>query len=435
MLELQGHQAHSHGHSLVEAARQFAVGRAFVPPRFPRGGRALALGGLCVLQFVVLQGCAASGKDGVRRERVNSQAARGASTAPRARTFPPVPAGLDMESEYGELSDDPGSSEPQGRRGEGSADQAEQDPKRAAQEPGKNPSPQDPASRPFGEGNLGPDILLPPSVTDPDTPVATVAGHVLRKSHVYDRMLVADQELALRFVDLLVLDVLLAEHAKEFAISLEQDALHDLVARDEELLRTRVEVELETTLELYVAETFGLKLQTWRRIQRLRLARQLYTSYVIRFLALQQDRVEVRTIAHRDPELLEALAKDIRAGADFATLARRHSEDPSSRDGGRLPPFGRGFAHPVAQVAFELDPGQLSAVMAGEPDAAGLVRHHLVYCLRVMPGREVPFEEVREAIRDELETRPLTEFELQAYLLRWRERSVGPTLEKTGRSG
>ncbi len=52
------------------------------------------------------------------------------------------------------------------------------------------------------------------------------------------------------------------------------------------------------------------------------------------------------------------------AGADFAALAMKESEDGSAERGGDLGPVGRGmFAVPYEAAAFSLKPGELSAVV------------------------------------------------------------------------
>ena len=60
----------------------------------------------------------------------------------------------------------------------------------------------------------------------------------------------------------------------------------------------------------------------------------------------------------------EVLAK-LRAGGDFAALAKEHSTDPSNKDrGGDLGWFGRGMmVKPFEEAAFALKPGELSGVV------------------------------------------------------------------------
>ncbi len=62
-------------------------------------------------------------------------------------------------------------------------------------------------------------------------------------------------------------------------------------------------------------------------------------------------------------ELARKLAKEAKAkGADFAALAREHSDDAdSAAKGGQLPRFARGMLHwRFEQIAFALRPGQVS---------------------------------------------------------------------------
>lgn len=55
------------------------------------------------------------------------------------------------------------------------------------------------------------------------------------------------------------------------------------------------------------------------------------------------------------------------AGADFAALAMKESEDSSAERGGDLGPVGRGmFATPYEAAAFALKPGELSAVVESD---------------------------------------------------------------------
>ena len=54
------------------------------------------------------------------------------------------------------------------------------------------------------------------------------------------------------------------------------------------------------------------------------------------------------------------IAKQLKAGANFADLAKKYSEDPgSAKDGGLLPPITRGRTVPeFEQAAFSTAPGQ-----------------------------------------------------------------------------
>ena len=95
-----------------------------------------------------------------------------------------------------------------------------------------------------------------------------------------------------------------------------------------------------------------------------------------------------------EAELREVRAKIV-GGADFAELARLHSECPDR--GGDLGVFGKGqMVEPFERVVFLLEPGQVSDVFETE---FGL---HIAQVAERLPAGPVPLEEVREKIVEHL---------------------------------
>lgn len=278
-----------------------------------------------------------------------------------------------------------------------------------------------PVVAPRLDPQLGPELLLPDPTGD-DAEVARVGDLVLRRSHAFARLLTASPKVALSAVDLLVFDALVAQHAREFGIQVAESRVAELAAAEESALRRQLAEEQQGRVDFaaYLYRVFGMAEADWRQALRLRSAQRLYQGYVLRYLALREDRAQVRFLVHADAALCREVATKVRAGADFATLAGKHSEDPSRRDGGLLPPFGRAFQHPVAKVAFELARGGVS-----EPFEASWgdgKRWFVVYCLDRMPGRDVPFAAVAAEIDAGLAAAPITPLETTAYTLRWRGR-------------
>ena len=93
----------------------------------------------------------------------------------------------------------------------------------------------------------------------------------------------------------------------------------------------------------------------------------------------------------------ERLRAEIAAGAEFAAVARRGSEDVTAAQGGAIGWVRPGqLVAPVDALAFSLAPGQLSPVVASP------LGYHLLLVEERIDGGVVPFEAVRELLFQEL---------------------------------
>ncbi len=101
----------------------------------------------------------------------------------------------------------------------------------------------------------------------------------------------------------------------------------------------------------------------------------------------------------------EAAVRKLKAGADFAALAKAESDDPGSKaNGGELPPFGRG------QMVKEFE----DACFAATPkEIVGPVKttfgYHVIQVEEKIPPRVEPLFEVGPAIRARLQEQRATE--------------------------
>jgi peptidyl-prolyl cis-trans isomerase C len=111
-------------------------------------------------------------------------------------------------------------------------------------------------------------------------------------------------------------------------------------------------------------------------------------------------------------EKADALLARIKAGEDFAKLARENSEDPGSKaNGGELPPMGRGeTVPPFEQAAFALQkPNDVSPVVQSQ------FGFHIIQLIERLPESQVPFEQAKGRILQMLRQQQ-AEKQLQAQI-------------------
>ena len=94
----------------------------------------------------------------------------------------------------------------------------------------------------------------------------------------------------------------------------------------------------------------------------------------------------------------ERLLKQVKDGADFAALAKKHSADEASAaQGGDLDYFGRGrMVKEFDDVAFSLEPGTVSDLVKTQ------FGFHIIKVVDKKPATTRPLEEVRAQIADQL---------------------------------
>jgi len=117
---------------------------------------------------------------------------------------------------------------------------------------------------------------------------------------------------------------------------------------------------------------------------------QVRASHIL-FKTEGKDEAAVKTEA-------EAVLKEAKSGADFAELAKKHSEDEASaKNGGDLDYFSRGrMVKEFEDVAFSLPPGQISDLVKSQ------FGFHIIKVVDKKAATTRPLEEVRQQIADQL---------------------------------
>lgn len=106
-----------------------------------------------------------------------------------------------------------------------------------------------------------------------------------------------------------------------------------------------------------------------------------------------------------DPNAVKATAKaeaekllaQLKEGADFAELAKAHSDCPSSAQGGDLGSFGRGRMVPeFEKAAFAMQPGEMSDIVETQ------FGYHIIKVTERQEAAVAPFEEAKAGIVEQL---------------------------------
>ncbi len=118
---------------------------------------------------------------------------------------------------------------------------------------------------------------------------------------------------------------------------------------------------------------------------------------------------------------IEDIQKKVKNGGDFAELAKKYSEGPSSKQGGDLGYFGRGqMVKPFEDAAFALKPGQVSDIVQTR------FGYHLIKVTDKKAAGTVPFKDVKEKIRGYLKQQKINTA-LETYIKKLKE---GAKIEK-----
>ncbi len=116
---------------------------------------------------------------------------------------------------------------------------------------------------------------------------------------------------------------------------------------------------------------------------------QIRASHILIKVAPEADEDQKKAALNK----IRDLQKKIKAGEDFAELAKAHSEGPSNAKGGDLGYFGRGqMVKPFEDAAFDLEKDAVSEVVETR------FGYHLIKLTDRRPAGTIAYEEAKERI-------------------------------------
>jgi peptidyl-prolyl cis-trans isomerase C len=210
-------------------------------------------------------------------------------------------------------------------------------------------------------------------------------------------------------------DLLGPENRMTLSPTDKQEALKQWADREmvyQEALRAGLDKDRETRLliENNRKEILVSKIMQKEISDKVAIAPEEIRAYYAAHAPEYNKAIQLRTIRVQTEEVARALAESLKAGADFATLARNHYKDPSAQQGGLYDQF---LTRPevqspaLAEAAFSLPKGGFSGVIQ-TPDGG-------FYILKVEDEKPVPKPFTLEQVGDQIKSQLLYAKQRQAY--------------------
>jgi len=165
-----------------------------------------------------------------------------------------------------------------------------------------------------------------------------------------------------------------------------------------------------------------------RTLGQFEIPEQMQASHIL--IRVEEDAEQEKINKRR--ELAEKVLQQIKAGEDFADLARRYSDDDATaREGGALGYFPRGtMTQNFERAAFDLEPGEVSDIVRTSHG------FHIIKATGHIEAGFKPLEEVvetvRKSLREEKAKQLAIEKAMDAYNLNRKGGSIEGTAQESG---
>jgi parvulin-like peptidyl-prolyl isomerase len=192
--------------------------------------------------------------------------------------------------------------------------------------------------------------------------VANVAGRPVYMSELLVQWMYSDSLQVLQQLDDLALGRLFVAEGTRLGVKIAPDLVTEtsdriVKAMEAEIARKNSQNQRQgMTLDKYVDTVLGLDPIRYRERLRDDALRQLLGERVMRAWLLAQPHATIRIIVVGSEEDMKSTQADLTAGTAFDEVARKHSMDPSSKDGGSITPIVKADTA-LGKLAFETNVG------------------------------------------------------------------------------
>jgi parvulin-like peptidyl-prolyl isomerase len=249
-----------------------------------------------------------------------------------------------------------------------------------------------------------------------DLVVGSVDGVAIHASEAFRILTLNLPDESANAVRQIVIDRVAAAEAAENSITVPEAAIarefERILADQDRKVRESSKGKLD--LAGYVKGSYDLAKADYEAIVRASVTRSLLLERVILFELSRHPRIQLRLIRVKDKTLAEEIRKKLLESADFATLARQHSEDGSARDGGVYPPLPSDLPSTLFSRTDVIKSGEIGPVE--EVSTNDGPRYRIVQVLTRLAAESGTWAERSAGIEQVLEGRPLSPLAVEAWM-------------------
>ena len=256
-----------------------------------------------------------------------------------------------------------------------------------------------------GKSSYGPEDLA--ESQEGDRILAVVDGQEIRSSSLY-QIYFMDNPMKMRdILENLILYILVQREAARLGIRASGDEVEGTLGRllKEQQNMIQLKIDERLTLEDFVRKNYNMDMASYRkRIRRLAVF-QVLMEHCVRYTELQVRRLRIGVIMVKELAKAGELQKKLQKGANFETLAKENSIDPSRAIGGILPPLPADMDYPVVKDALKLGVGEVSEVE--ETVISDQTLYRIVKLVEILEPIRGTYGELATQVRANLDAQPM----------------------------
>lgn len=246
--------------------------------------------------------------------------------------------------------------------------------------------------------------------------LARLDDEVITTAEVFPHLFLSAHERVVESVKQTLIQRLVRKEEARLGWSLDEGLLEEQleVVFDEQSRQVQALTKGAQSLEEYVEQTYRIPLERFKAWVRADVGATMMAHRLVVLTLMQEDRVQFRIIQVKTQAMAEQILDKLRRGADFAVLAREHSEDAAAPEGGLYPALPLSLDYPLVQRTRDLDVGEFDEIR--EVQTREGPRFRILQLMARVPADQGTALEQRERVEKELQGRSISALELDAWM-------------------